>query len=361
MIGTLTSDKSGMREMVTREHAPDRMEMRFSRPELSKAFGKFCQRLMNGDCKGLTPLTGSEGGYLVPDPEVSAEISRMVSIVGVAARIGRPVPMGAGGFSMPRRLGGAVSYWKTGGVAVSKSTPSFGRLTMRPETLMSLVDVDVELEEDAVVAFGNFMATEFAYALAYREDQAAFAGDGSPTYGGITGIVNSDRVTLLTAASTCIETWLTDQWGKIEGAIWEGALQNASWLCSRSAKAAIRYSVLGTTGAGAAWWSLFIQPGQPGFMGYPMNLSGFMSAATGATAPSVKMLAFGDFAQGLLIGRRGQIAVDYSPAPGWTTLQNCWRAYERVNIAVNGFTAAEIAEHPELANPIVVVKNAASN
>jgi len=329
----------------------------FSRPELAKDFAAFCRKLYTGDKKDLTLLTGGEGGYLVPSPEIAAEISRMAMTVGIAARIGRPVPMGAGGFSQVRRLGGAIAYWKTAGVAGTPSSPTFGRLDMRPETLMALIDVDIELEQDSAVALGNYLAGEFAYALAYKEDQAAFIGDGSPTYGGITGILNSDRVTIVNmdAADDAFADLAYADLVNMEAAVWEGGLDRAAWLFHRTVKALVKQ--LEDT-AGHLIWQAGGMGEPPQIMGYPHHASGLMRG-TAATAASTTFMAFGDFYSGLYIGRRGPIGIDYSPAPSWTNLQNSWRAYERVAIAVNGFTAAEIAAHPELANPISVLKTGA--
>jgi len=333
--------------------------LRFSRPELAKDFGMFCQKLYSGDKKGLTPLAGGEGGYLLPSPEIAAEIVRMAAAVGIAARIGRPVPMGAGGFGQTRRLGGAIAYWKTAGAAGTPSSPTFGRLDMRPETLMALVDVDIELEQDSMADLGNYLAGEFAYALAYKEDQAAFIGDGSPTYGGITGILNSDRVTIVAmdAADDAFADLSYADLVNMEAAVWEGGLDRAAWLFHRTVKALVKQ--LEDT-AGHLIWQAGGMGEPPQIMGYPHYASGLMRG-TAATAASTTFMAFGDFYSGLYVGRRGQIGIDYSPAPNWTSLQNSWRAYERVAIAVNGFTAAEITAHPELANPISVLRTGAGS
>ena len=339
--------------------AQEPMGFRFSQPKLAKDFGLFCQKLYGGDTKGLTPLAGGSGGYLMPSPEIAAEVTRMAIAVGIAARIARAVPLGAGGFSQTRRLGGAVAYWKAAGQAGTTSSPSFGRLDMRPETLMALVDIDIELEQDSMVDLGNYLAGEFAYALAYKEDQAAFIGDGSPTYGGITGILNSDRVTVVdmdTADDTFAEMDYADLID-MEAAVWEGALDNATWLFHRTVKALVKK--LEDT-AGSPVWQAGSYGEPPEIIGYRHHASGLMRGTAGSAA-STAFMAFGDFRSGLYIGRRGPVAIDYSPAPNWTSLQNCWRAYERVSIAVNGFTAAEIAANADLANPIAVLKTGAGS
>lgn len=339
--------------------------MRFSHPDLAREFAHFCldiKSIREGSApkynKDLTPVDDSEGGYLIPSAELASEISIMVEAVGVAGQIAGPVPMGAGGFNQVRRLGGATAYWKAAGAEGTESTPTFGRLDMKAETLICLVDVDLELDEDSMVSLGNYLASEFAYAIAYKEDQAAFIGDGSPTYGGITGILNSDRVTIVDMGSgdTGFANLSYDDLVDLEANVWEGALVNAQWLMHRTIKALVKK--LKDT-ANMPIWQRTSGPEPDDLNGYPLQVASLMRS-TADTAVSTTFLAFGDFRSGLKIGRRGGLRIDYSDEVAFKNFQRVWRAIERVDIQVNGFTSTEITAHSELANPIAVLKTAAS-
>ncbi|HUX00240.1 MAG TPA: phage major capsid protein [Phycisphaerae bacterium] len=335
---------------------PDGRIMRFSHPDLSRGFADFCIKVRKRD-KDLTPVDDEQGGYTIPD-EYQPDIVRMIESVGIVAQLGRPIPLGAGTRHIARRLGGADFYFKAAGTAGTESTPTFGMLDMAPETLIGLIDVDMELDEDAMVNLGDYLASEFAYGAARKEDQMAFVGTGSPADGGITGILNSDRVTIVDMAGTkdAFADLAYDDLVELEANVWDGAQANARYLMHRTILALIKK--LKDTANMPIWQPPAAQ--EPSTMnGYPYSLSGLMRG-TAATAVSTTFLAFGDFAQGLYLGRRGQLRIDFSDAVGFKNYQRCWRAIERVDIAVMGFTAAEITAHPELANPISVLKTAAS-
>ena len=333
---------------------PDGRIMRFSRPELSRGFFEFCKAVKNKD---LTPVDDEQGGYLISE-EFSPELVRMIETVGLSNQLGRPIPMGAGVRHIARRLGGAEFYFKAAGAAGTESTPSLGMMNMAAETLIGLIDADMELDEDAAIQIGDFLGTEFAYGAARKEDYVSFVGTGSPADGGIVGILNSDRVTTVDMGSgdTGFANLSYDDLVDLEANVWEGALANARFLMHRTIKALIKK--LKDTANMPVW-----QPpaaGEPStIIGYPHVASGLMRG-TAATAVSTTFLAFGDFAQGLYLGRRGQLRIDYNDSVGYKSYQRVWRAIERIDIAVMGFTAAEISAHPELANPIAVLKTAAS-
>ncbi len=63
------------------------------------------------------------------------------------------------------------------------------RLTAKK--LMVLTKYSNELNEDAVLNIGDDLAGEIAYAFALKEDQCGFLGDGTSTYGGITGVTTA--------------------------------------------------------------------------------------------------------------------------------------------------------------------------
>lgn len=338
-------------------YRPGVRRFKFSSRDLAKDFAQFCLDIRSGS-KDLTPVDDSEGGYLIPDAQISDEISIMVESVGLASQLGRPVPMGPGGFSQNRRLGGATAYWKAAGAAGTKSTPSFGKLDMKAETLICLVDIDMELDEDSMVDLGNYLASEFAYAIAYKEDSAAFVGDGSAEYGGITGILNSDRVTTVDMGSgdTAFSNISYDDTIDLEAAVWEGALVSAQYLMHRTIKANVKK--LKDT-ANNPIWQRTSGPEPDDLNGYPLRTAGLMRANS-ASAVSTTFVVFGDFHSGLYYGRRGRLRIDYSDHAGFENAQRVWRALNRIDIAVNGFTSSEISAHSELANPLVVLKTAAS-
>lgn len=334
--------------------------MRFSHPNLAKEFAEICQAIkLGGDrVKALTPSEGPEGGYLMPEA-IDIELQRMVIEVGLIEQIAGPVPVTAGGFDIPCRLAGAIAYWKAAGATGTKSTPSFGRIKKPLETLIALCDVDIEFAEGAMINVGNYLATEMAWAMADERDKAAFLGDGAPdTYGGHIGILNSDRVTIVDMAGTmdAFTDLAYNDLVSLETAVWSGALANARFLAHRTIIALVKQ--LKDT-ANMPIWQPIAGNEPSNIIGYPYTRADRMRG-TADSALSTTFMAFGDFRRGFRFGRYGSVAIDFSDAPGWTELQRSWRTYERVAMAVVGFTSAQITSHPELANPIAVLKTAAS-
>ncbi len=334
------------------------LRFRFSSPDKARGFGEFCGKVFGnftgiGGDKALTPATDAEGGYTIPD-EWSSEIEIMIDTVGKARAIAGPIPLPAGTFKKARRLSGAIMYWKAPGATVPDSTPSYGQLTMSAETLMGLIDTDLEFEEDTMLNVGNYLATEFAYAFAGEEDRVAFVGTGIATDGGITGILNSTYVTTVTmdAGDVAFSNLAYDYLIDMEANVWEEALDNAFFLWHRTIKALAKK--LKDTANRPIWQpAAGSEPDE--IIGYPHIASGKMRG-TADSAVSTTFLAFGDFRRGLLLGRRGQLRIDYSNIPNFKSAQGCWRALGRLDMAVQGFTAAEITANAELANPIVVLK-----
>ena len=317
----------------------------------ARDFADFCTRLMAGDKKDMSPAGGEEGGYLVPTEQINMEIRRMVMEVGLAARIGYQQPIAAGGGLALHRLGGPTAYWKAAGAAGTPSTPTAGGIRLSPETLMALVNVDMELFEDSRTNLGNYLATEFAYAMGYKEDQAAFIGDGSPTYGGITGILNSDRVTvvLMTTGGDAFGGVNYQELCSVEAELADMGFDNAAWLMHATVLARLKVLI---DFAGTPIWQKPSEKEPAELMGYKHHITGFFPRASASAADS-RFLAFGNFGQGLLYGTRSRLAIDFSDAARFDYLQRSFRAYERIDIAVAGFTEDERTAHPELRNPII--------
>ena len=82
-------------------------------------------------------------------------------------------------------------------------------------------------------------------------------------------------------------------------------------------------------------------------------------------APDTPFMAFGDFSRGLLIGRRGQLRIDYSIHAGFANGTKVWRGMQRLDIGIQGYSAGEIQDaainnKADLMNPISRLRTAAA-
>ena len=93
-------------------------------------------------------------------------------------------------------------------------------------------------------------------------------------------------------------------------------------------------------------------------MGYLPHISGFFPRTTATTA-AARFMVLGDFTKGLAYGMRSRLAIDYSDHAYFQEYIRAYRAIERVDIAVVGYTAAEMAANSDLRNPIIGLRTPA--
>jgi HK97 family phage major capsid protein len=97
-------------------------------------------------------------------------------------------PDGLGLDDHPAARGGVTAYW-VGENARSPSRRRAGsQVQLVAKKLGALSRMSTELAEDAVISIADDLAQEMGYAFAVAEDAAGWTGDGTSTYGGITGV-----------------------------------------------------------------------------------------------------------------------------------------------------------------------------
>lgn len=143
----------------------------------------------------------SAGGVLVPE-EMENEIITLRNKYGLARRLLRVVPMGRDTITTPKWVSGLTMYFVGEGVAGTESTPVWTNVRLTAKKAMVLTLASSELDEDAVVNIGDTLGSEIALAFATGEDNCLFSGDGTSTYGGITGFrkIFNDGVGVLAGA-----------------------------------------------------------------------------------------------------------------------------------------------------------------
>ena len=188
---------------------------------------------------------------------------------------------------------------------------------MSCKKLMALTRMSSELNEDSVISMADFIAGEIALSFATTEDGCGFNGDGTSTYGGMTGIVtkfNADYATLagaVTAATdhdTFAELTLADLLSAA-GELPVYALRNAKWYCCNYAWTTVFQGIMAASG-GNTTQTLTGQVG-PAFLGYPVVVSQALPNTSGDLSNSV-MLLFGDLALASTMGDRRGIALAVS-------------------------------------------------
>jgi HK97 family phage major capsid protein len=134
----------------------------------------------------LSTGDGSKGGFLVPEP-MEASIIRLVEDRGVYRRFARPYPMTTAVDHHPRRESGVTVYFVGENEEVTASDPTVGDVELVAKTMAALVKISKRLNMTSIISIADWLTTEMAYGLADKEDEAGFNGDGTSTYGGISG------------------------------------------------------------------------------------------------------------------------------------------------------------------------------
>lgn len=157
-----------------------------SSPLRAKAH-QFCEENGIPTMKALNEGINEQGGALVP-PEFDNMLIRLLERYGVFRQFTKMNQMAGDTKLIPRRTAGVTAAWVSEGGSISESTPNYDNVQLVAKKLATLVVMSSEITEDSAISIADQLAFEIGTAFALAEDQAAFLGDGSPTYGGVTGI-----------------------------------------------------------------------------------------------------------------------------------------------------------------------------
>jgi len=283
----------------------------------------------NGIVTKIANIEGNNlaGGFLVPE-EFENSIITLREQFGVIRNHARVVPMSSDIKRMPRRSTNlSASFVGEAGTA-SQTNETFDQINLVAKKSMVLTKFSSELSEDAVINFADDLAGEMAYAQAKLEDQCAFIGDATSTYGGITGLataVGSAGVT--TGATTAGAITLAEIQGAFALLPQYADNANAKIFCNKSIWNALFLRLAYVSGGNNAV-DLLTGSGQLSFAGYPVVLTQAMNSST---ATGKIMFHFGDMSQAVYFGDRRQTAVDFSNSAltSFETDMLCYRATTR--------------------------------
>jgi len=310
-------------------------------------FGQFARHLAgvksaskwlsdNGHLKAQTEGTDTAGGYTVPNI-VAADLIWLREMYGVARRNSRIYPMSSDTLLVPSATASTTVYYASEATAITASDITFGQVSLSAKKLAVLTIASKELGEDTVIDLGASLARDMAYAIAKEEDNACFNGDGTATYGSITGILNA--VYGLSATKTSIAS-------AVLGPVLTGAAFSNFTLANFQAMVA----KLPTYADNAKWYMhkdlffngvadklialggnaiLDIQNAYttaPTLFGYPIEWVQNMPKAPAATIP---VAILGDLTKGVAFGDRRSMTVEVSDQVKFVEDALTYKATER--------------------------------
>lgn len=226
--------------------------------------------------------TIADGGALVP-VEFERTLIDLREEYGTFRPNAKNVPMGSEQKIIPRRTGGLTAYFVGEAAAGTQSTKSWDVIELTTKKLMVLVPYSTELNEDAIINLGDDLAGEIAYAFALKEDQCGWLGDGTSTYGGITGVINKllglsgtianiagIRVQATISTGTFISAIIGDFQGTIAKLPKYADSPRAKWYMHKSFFHSIPATLMSSAG-GVTISELQTGMRKPMFLGYPVE------------------------------------------------------------------------------------------
>ncbi len=322
------------------------------------AFGRMIQAMWGShdadnwcrDAIGFSPRAAmsegsdSDGGFLVIG-EFQSTLIRLVNEYGVARRVCQVVPMRSDTKTQPKRTGGLTAYAIGEVQAPTESSPTAGQIQLTAKKFGVLTKYSRDVEEDSAIAVAGMVATELAYAFAYKEDDCLFNGNATNTYAGINGIKESlaagSIVTTISGnlsfATLDMQDFINMQsalpsYSEMEGGP-QWYIHKAGWAQSMQR---LQANAGGNTGRDIG--GRFV----PTFLGYPVNFVEVMNRTLTDQANAEGLCYFGNLRQAVQFGDRRGVTVDTSREVAFTTQQITVLGTERfdINVHDNG-TASE--------------------
>lgn len=298
------------------------------------------------------------GGYLVP-VEFSNAIIDLRDSYGVARQNAHNEPMASDVKVISKVLSGVTAYWLTDNDEITASDPAFGQVELVARKLAALTKFSSELDEDSTISIAEQLSKEFAKALARSEDDAFFNGDGTSTYGSVTGLATklaAATASIYTCASThtAFSTMTLADFNGVVGLLPEYAekIGSPKWYFSKPGYSASAQRLQDAAGGNTG---LDLATGKPTreFMGYPVVTSPLLNS-TLTTQASAIVGFFGCLELAATIGERRGLTIARSEHRYFETDSIGLRATERVAINVHSVGTTSVV------GPVIAIKLAGS-
>lgn len=307
----------------------------------------------------------ANGGYLVPH-QFENDLIDLRETYGVFRRNAKVVPMTSDTRSDPRRVGGLTAYWAGESDALTQSTKSWDRVQLTAKKLTVLARITSELNEDSVIGIADDLASEIAYAFSQAEDLAGFIGDGTSTYGHITGVSNALLGLSATRAyiaglyvgtgNLFSELVLADFNGVKAKLPQYAKMRGAKWYCSQ----AFYYGVmekLAVAAGGVTEQGIAGGGGGLRFLGDPVEITQAMPTVDASDQVAA---LYGNLPSAARLGDRRNTTIALSEHSRFANDEVEVRGIERLDIVVHDVGNAHATAGSRVAGPIVGLLMAAS-
>jgi HK97 family phage major capsid protein len=328
---------------------------------------QFCQDNGIPTVKALNEGINEQGGALVP-PEFDNMLIRLLEQFGVFRRFARMNQMASDTKMIPRRTGGVTAAWVGEGAAITDSTPTYDNVQLVAKKLAARVIMSSEITEDSAISIADQLAFEIGTAFALAEDQAGFLGDGSPTYGGITGITQKllglsgtigNIAGLVVATGNLFSEFILTDFNAVVARLPQYAdTAQSSWYCHRSFYyGTMQRLELAAGGNTIREIATGDRAARPLFLGYPVNFTQVMPS-TDANSQIAAIL--GDLTMGAVMGDRRSRTLFTDPFSLSANDQIAVRGTERIDIIIHDVGNAHATPASRVPGSIVALISASA-
>ena len=284
----------------------------------------------------------SAGGFLVPD-EFENQIVTLREQYGVIRNHARIFPMSSDIKRVPRRASNLEASFVGEASTGSQTNGTFDQINLVAKKSMVLTKFSSELSEDTVINFADDLVGEMSYAQTKLEDNCAFVGDGTSTYGGILGLSGAVGSAGTSTAQSAAFTAITIAQVQAAFALLPQYADNANTkiFCHKNVWNSV-FLRLAYAAGGTNSVDLLTGAGELSFAGYPVVLTQAMNGTTGNGAV---VCHFGDMSQGVYFGDRRQTAIDFSNSAltSFETDMLCYRATTRWDLVCANVGSSSVA------------------
>lgn len=314
------------------------------------------------------------GGVFVLE-EIDPDLVRLVEEYSVMRRTARISVMTSDTKKRRRRTGGNTAYFTGEGGAGTHSKATYDWINLVAKDLMGLTTLTEDLSEDAVLSIADILAKELGYAIATKEDDCGFNGNGTSTYGGIVGVLAKIKGLSSTLANIAgLTIGAGDEWSDITLAELEPVLGNlpvyadtpqVRWYCHKVFWATVLVKLQNAAG-GTPGSEIAAIPGGGRthmFLGYPVE---FVQIMPKTDAVSQVCLLLGDMSLAVDFGDRRQTTIAFSRDASvdsvsmFETNQIAVKATSRFDIVAHDVGNASATAALRVPGPIVGFMTAAS-
>ena len=317
--------------------------------------------------KAQSGATNIDGGALVPE-EFDTTIIDLRESFGVFRRNTKVTPMASDTKTVPRRLSGLTAYFVGDNAAITESQKGWDNVNLVAKKIATLTKYSSEVAEDAVINMGDDLAGEIAYAFANKEDECGFNGDGTSTYGGITGVraallglsvTIGDIAGLVVGAGNLYSELTLANFNSVVGRLPQYAdTPGAGWFVHRTFYyETMQRLELAAGGVTANEVATGNRRARPLFLGYPVNFAQVMPKVE---ANSQICCLLGDLGLGSRFGDRRQTTIAIDTSVGFANDQWAIRGTQRFDIVVHDVGNAHATAGSRVVGPIVGLITAAS-